>query len=190
MRRVSSCAVRQRGIDRVAEAVDDGVDLRRVDDVGRREDHVVAALAVDRAAHRVAGQAAREGLALHPLVQLQRRVEDRLASRGRRTNSTAQNRPRPRMSPTWRWLPKRSVSARLQPRAHGAARSPAARPRDHLLHRQRRGAGDRMRLVGVAVQEGAAAGGERLDDAAVRPGCRRSAGSRRRGPSPPPGCRA
>ena len=55
-------AAGQRGIDRRAEAVDDHVDLVGRDDIGRRQDGVVAEPAVDRAAHRVAGQAAGEGL--------------------------------------------------------------------------------------------------------------------------------
>ena len=83
------------------------------------------------------------------------------------TNSSAQNRPRPRMSPTWRWLPNRSVSAALQPRAHGADVVQQVVVADDALHLQRGGAGDGMRLVGVAVHEAAGTGVQRLDDPAV-----------------------
>src|SRR4051812_17167117 len=47
--------IAQRGIHRIAQALDDRIDLRRRHDVGRRDDDVVAARAVDRAAHRIGG---------------------------------------------------------------------------------------------------------------------------------------
>src|SRR5437588_5990080 len=51
-----------RGIDRVAEALDNGIDLLRIDDKRRREQHMVAAHAVDRAAGRIDHQPARHRL--------------------------------------------------------------------------------------------------------------------------------
>ena len=177
-------------VHRVAKPRHDCIDIR-----GRRRcraarRHVVAAHAVDRAAHRVDREAARERRVARP---------DRAAAAPGRTapccarsatSSIAQNRPRPRMSPTWRWLPRRSRQPVGEPLAHRAHVGQQVVLADHLLHRERGGAGDRMRLIGVAVHEAAGAGAERLDDASARSGCRRSAGSRRPAPWRPPGCRA
>ena len=69
-----------RRIHRVAKPLHDRVDIRGGDDVGRRDDDVVALLAVDRAAHRIGGKAAGDALRFDALVQLQCRVEHLLRS--------------------------------------------------------------------------------------------------------------
>ena len=52
----------------------------------------------------------------------------------------------------------------FQPRAHRADIVQQAVVADDPLHFQRGGAGDRMRLIGLAVQEPAGARGQRLND--------------------------
>ena len=52
-----------------AEPLDDLLELAVADDVGRRQQQMVARAAVDRAAHRIAQQPARHGLGLDPRVQ-------------------------------------------------------------------------------------------------------------------------
>src|SRR5688572_14579469 len=63
------------GVRRCRERVHDFRDVSFADDERRREQHVVAALSVYRAAHRIAHYAARHGFALYGLVELQRRRE-------------------------------------------------------------------------------------------------------------------
>src|ERR1041384_2504018 len=67
-----------RGIDRVAEPFDDRIDLLRVDDEWRREQHMVAARAVDGAAGRIDHHAARHCLALDARIELELGIERRL----------------------------------------------------------------------------------------------------------------
>src|SRR5216110_20809 len=75
LRGVRRAEAADRGIDRVAQPLDDGVDLLRVDDERRRDQRMIAARAVDRAARRVDHEAARHSLALHPRIKLEFRIE-------------------------------------------------------------------------------------------------------------------
>lgn len=63
------------GIDRGAEAVDDEIDLVRRDDVGWRQQHVVAATSVHGSARRIAAEPALHGGGLNSGVQLEGRVK-------------------------------------------------------------------------------------------------------------------
>ena len=123
-------------------------------DVGRRDDDVVALLAVDRAAHRIAGQAARDGLRLDALVQLQRRIEDRLGG------AVGDELQRPEQAAAanvadMAVVAEAFLQGGLQRCAHRADVVQQVVLADDSLHLQRGGAGDRMRLIGLAVQEAA-----------------------------------
>ena len=80
------------------------------------------------------------------------------------TSSTAWKRPRPRMSPTCGWLPKRSPSRRRSSAPMVAHVGQKIVALDRLLHREPRRAGQRMAHVGVAMLEEAAALGEGVVD--------------------------
>lgn len=69
-----------RGIDGVAQPLDDGVDVGGRRDERRGDEHVVAAPAIDGAAHRVDHQSVGHSRLLDSRVQLQRRVERRLGA--------------------------------------------------------------------------------------------------------------
>ena len=108
-------------------------------DEGRREQHVVAGIAVDRAAHRVNHQPARHRGGLDARVQLQRRIERRLGRAvrhhfQRHEKAAAADVPDMRMAGEARWRPLRRPAPA---RAHGVEQIVAL---DHLLHRKRRGA--------------------------------------------------
>src|SRR6476659_1495503 len=75
LRGVRRAEAADRGIDRVAEPLDDGIDLLRVDDERRREQHMIAARTVDRAAGGIDHQAARHRLALDARIELELRIE-------------------------------------------------------------------------------------------------------------------
>ena len=66
-----------RRIDRIAEPLDDGVDLIFADNEGRRDQRMIAARAVNRAAGRIDQQAACHSLFLDARVQLRLRLERR-----------------------------------------------------------------------------------------------------------------
>src|SRR4051812_10485025 len=65
-------------VHRRAQAIDDLVDLALSHDERRRQQHMVAALAVDRAAHGIDHQAARHRGLLHLRMELSGRIERRL----------------------------------------------------------------------------------------------------------------
>src|SRR5258708_36759420 len=71
---------RDRRIDGVTKLVDELADLVGPDDVGGRQQDVIATPSVDRAARRITHQAARHRLALDARVQLQLGREWLLAS--------------------------------------------------------------------------------------------------------------
>ena len=123
-----------------------------VDDEGRGEQHVVAAPPSIVPPIGIDHQPARHRLLLDAGVELEAGVERRLLPRSA-TSSMAWNRPRPRMSPTWWWLPKRSRRrrARCSPcgaRCRGGRRggSPAAR---RAPRRRRAGGRDRCGRAGT-----------------------------------------
>src|SRR5579871_999844 len=62
-----------RGVDRIAQTLDDGVDLFPIHDERRCDQDVVTGRAVDRAAHWIDHQAARHGFALDERIDLQSR---------------------------------------------------------------------------------------------------------------------
>ena len=139
-------------------------------------------LAVDRAADRIAQQAARHGFLLD-----RARAACSAGSKGvllarSATSSTPQKRPRPRMSPTCGCSPKRLAQHRAEGLAVCAHLGQQAVALDHLLHRERRGAGHRVPEVGMAVLEEAAAAATWPRRSSAAPAPRRSAGSRRPGP--------
>src|SRR5262245_54232838 len=70
---------RSGGIDRVAEALHDGIDQGRIHDERRRQQHVIAARAIDGASHRIHHEAARHRLALDARMQVELRIERLLA---------------------------------------------------------------------------------------------------------------
>ena len=76
-----------------ASSSDQRVELGIRDDERRRQQHMVAVAAVDRAAHRIDHQAAAIASRLDARMQLQRRVEGRLAWRGRAPARSPWNRP-------------------------------------------------------------------------------------------------
>src|ERR1700741_4099103 len=65
----------QGAVDGLAKPVDDHVDIFSRRDIGRRQQHVIAAAAVDRAARRIAGKAALERRRLDFLVELESGIE-------------------------------------------------------------------------------------------------------------------
>src|SRR5262249_5611582 len=65
----------QRGIDGRAEPVDDHINIAWRADVGWRQQHMVAVLAVRRAAARLPAKAPRERTRLDPLIELETRIE-------------------------------------------------------------------------------------------------------------------
>src|SRR5437588_12206001 len=65
----------QRSVDGLAEPVDDHVDILRCRNIGRRQQHVVAAAAIRRSARGVTGKATLEGSRLDPRVELERGIE-------------------------------------------------------------------------------------------------------------------
>ena len=131
---------------------------RSVDDVRRREQHMIAALAVGGAARRIADEAA----AQRRRAQIDSAIRDARAKRQpcvarSSTSSSARNRPRPRMSPTCGCAPKRSSSA-------ARSRLPCARTLSSRRSRSMQSstasgtrARDGMAHVGVAVGERARA---------------------------------
>ena len=129
----------------------------RIDDEGRRQQHVVAAHAVDRPAHRIDHQPARHRFALDARMQLQFRVERLLAAAiGDELEALEQAASAHVADEGMIAEPLASAGARdARPaRARCAKQIVAAY---HPLHRQRRGAGERMTHIGVAVLEGARA---------------------------------
>ncbi len=83
----------------------------------------------------------------------------------------------PRLSPTFGWLPTRSLRRASSPRPMAAERADQPLVADHPLHGKRRRKGHRVGEVGLPVREGARAGRDRLrparDDERVRPTLRR-----------------
>jgi len=73
------CDVFDCGIDRIAQPLDDHLDVARRADVRRRQQHMVAAQPVHGAAARVAGEAVRKSRALDARVHFQFRIERCLA---------------------------------------------------------------------------------------------------------------
>ena len=90
---------RSRGVDRFAQTLDDRVQLAVLDDIGRREQNVIPALAVDSAATGIAHQATRHGLGPDPGEDLAFRMEG-LAARPIGDQLDADEQARPRISPT------------------------------------------------------------------------------------------
>jgi len=150
-------------IDGVAEAFDDGVHNRRIDDEGRRQQHMIAAHPVNRTAHGIDHQPARHGLSLHLRMQLVLRRERLLAPPiGNQLDRL--KKPAPAHVSDERVIaksllePSRKLSAL---RAH-VREQPVALY--HALHRQRRGAGERMTHIGVTVLKSAGTLGNRIED--------------------------
>jgi hypothetical protein len=97
------------------EAAGDFRQLRLAGDEGRRQQHVVAAPAVDGAAHRVDHQAARHRWSLMAACRRSAGSNGALLSRSA-TSSRPISKPRPRMSPTCGWSPNASRSSAAAPR--------------------------------------------------------------------------
>ena len=165
-----SARLGERRIDGACEPLDDLVELGVGDDERRRQQHMVAA--AGRRWCRPSDNTIRpRAIASRLDARVQLAAPDRTAPwwRGRRTSSM-----RPEQAAAADVAHVR-VGAEA-PRAGARARpSPLARTRveqavalDHLLHRQRRGAGHRVAEVGVAVLEEAAASRDRVDDARLR----------------------
>ena len=156
------------------------LDMGFPDDEGRREQHVVAAQAVDRAAHRIA-------ISPRPCP---RASPARGASPG--SNGALVARSAHELDAHEQAAAADVADVRMVVEALAAARSPArarARARSRAGRRARSPAAPRaprrrrrVAEVGVAVLEEAAAAAHRVDDPARAPAPRRSAGSRRPGP--------
>src|SRR5262245_39976635 len=145
---------RRGGIDRVAEALHNGVDQGRIHDEGRRQQHVVAARAIDGPSHRIHHEAARHRLALDARMQRELGIEGLLAvAIGDQLEALQQAAPAhvadERMIAEALLQPAREICAL---RRHVREQVVAA---DDPLHRQTRGAGERMTRIGVAELEGA-----------------------------------
>src|SRR5882757_2403881 len=65
----------QSAVDGMAEPVDDHIDIFSRCDVGRRQQHVIAAAAVDRSARRITGKPAFERRRLDLVIELESRIE-------------------------------------------------------------------------------------------------------------------
>src|SRR6266536_1366047 len=156
-------STRCRGVDRFAEPLYDSVQQWRVHDEGRRQQHMIAAHAVDRPAHRIDHQAARHRLALDSRVQLQPGIKRLLgAAIGDQLEALEQ-----------------TASAHIahvgmisEPLVEAAREVCALHPHVrqqlvaayHPLHGQSRGARNRMTHVSVAVLEGARTSGNGLEN--------------------------
>src|SRR5919201_3916585 len=154
MRGSSDC--RRCRVDRLAEPFHDRIDCGGIDDEGRWEQDVVAALAVDRPGHGIDQQPAGHGFALDARMQLQFRVERRLvAAIGDEFESLQQ------AAPAHVADEGMVAEALLQP----ARKVRALRPNVgvemvaeyHPLHGQSGGAGERMTHIGVRMLKGAGA---------------------------------
>ena len=153
----------ERRIDRFAEALDDRLDLLRVDDEGRGQKHMVALHPVDRAAHRIDHETASHRLALHVRVHLERRIERTLAG------AILDQLERPKKP-----APANVADEGVVGEAFGEAALQEVAHRDHvgneivalndLLYGERGGCGHRMAHVSVAMLEGTRAVGEERPD--------------------------
>src|SRR5216684_6884275 len=156
-------STRRRGVDRFAKPFHDRVQQRRLHDEGRRQQHMIAAHAIDRAAHRIDHQAAGHRLALDSRVQLQPGIKRRLgAAIGDELEALEQTASahiahvgmiaEPLVEPA------REVGA-LRP--HVGQQLVAAY---HALHGQGRGACKRMTHVSVAMLKGARTSGDGFEN--------------------------
>ncbi len=145
-----------RGIDGRTESLDHCFQLGLAGNEGRRQQDVVATLAVDRAAHRVDHQTTRHGLLLDSRVQLARRVEGRLAAALVHQLDAAKQTAAAQLA-HMRVSAERGLQRAGQELTVVAHFVHQAIARYHFLHGQRRGAGHRMAQVGVAMLEEAAA---------------------------------
>ena len=69
----------RRGIDRLAQTLHNRVHQGRIDDKGRRQQHMITAFAIDRPAHRIDHKATRHCFAFHACMKLEFCVEGLLA---------------------------------------------------------------------------------------------------------------
>src|SRR5687767_5600835 len=159
------------GIDRLVKAFGDRRQLILGGDEWRRDQDVVAALTVDRPAHRIHEQTARHRLALDLRVQFRFRVERRLARAIRDQLHTPEQAASADVA-DMRMLIKalaQHCAKRCATLAHLRQQTFAL---DHMLDGERGRTGDRVSEVGVTVLEESAAGGHRIDDALL---CKRGA---------------
>ncbi len=145
------------------EPLDDGVDVCGVGDEGRRQQHVVAAHAVEGAAHRIDHQAAGHGLLLDAGVQLVLRIERLLAAPVCHQLDGLEQAASPHVADVM-VVAEALAQAPRQVLALAAHVGQQIVAPDHLLHGERPGAGQRVAEIGVAVLEEAGALGERLED--------------------------
>ena len=141
-------------IHRVAETLDDCIDIRGGDDVGRREDDMIALLAIDRAAHGIGGEPAGKGFSFYAFIDLERGGENLLGG----TVGDEFERPEQAAAADvadMAVVAEPVVQRGFQALAHQADVFDQIILLDDALHFQGRGAGDGVGLVGLAVQEAA-----------------------------------
>src|SRR5262247_494918 len=149
-----SVDLRRRRVDRLAETVDNHVDLSGVDDERRRNQHVVAARTVRRAAHGINHQPAAHGFTFDARMHLQPRVE-RLLGTAVTHHFDAIEQPAPAHVTDEGMIAEALAQSARQVCALLAHVGEQAVATNHSLHRQRRRAGERMTHVGMAVLKSA-----------------------------------
>src|ERR1700722_388432 len=141
-----------RRIERIAQALDDVVDLSFADDEGRREQDMVSPDSVDRAAHRIDHQAARHRFLLYARVQLARGIERSLRTAvGDKLDAAEQ--PAPSDIADMRIVGEALLQPSLQTFAHRPDIGEQAVAPDDLLNCEAGGCGHRMAHIGMAMLE-------------------------------------
>src|SRR6266851_10471041 len=155
------------GIDGFSQPLDDGVDRAAVDNERRRQQHVVAAVAIDCSSHRINHQSARHRFALDPRIHFALRIE-------RFLGSTVGYNLEPLKQPAAAHVADKRMIAEplLQPPRQMRALRPDIGKQtvaaDDPLHGKRGRAGERMAGIGVAMLESAGAFRDGLEDALLQ----------------------
>src|SRR5690606_4065695 len=152
-------------LDRAAQLVGELVELGFGDDVGWRDQDVIALHAVDRPAHRIAQEALLQALGLHPRMDTQRGIE-RAPGRAVLHELDAPEKAAAADVAHVRVLLQAIAQARFQRRRQRAHALDQAALDESALHGESGGARDRVADVGMAVLEEARARPDRIVDAA------------------------
>src|SRR5579864_2736747 len=152
------------GVERIAQTAHDLVDIRGRRDIGRRQQEMVAQAPINGPAHGIDEKATLHCLALDALVEAELGREGRLAV------AVADELDRVKEAASAGVADMMVVGeALLKPLRELRTARPyigeKVVPRDHLLHRERSRAGQRMGDIGEAVLEGAGAFSEGAEDA-------------------------
>src|SRR5690242_8127566 len=154
-RRSSPLCLRQgsdRRIDRRADAVGDFVDLDVIDDEGRRQQYVVAALPIDTAARWIADETLLHALLQHTMMEPMPRVEGGLGGAIADQFNADQQAAAANVADMM-MVAGPLLERRPQPPSLSLYVLQQGFLANDLLHRQGRRAGHRMTHVGVAVPQ-------------------------------------